>query len=1062
MGSYDVFIRRPILTLMLTLSLIVFGVLGYQRLGVDQFPDMDFPVVTVAAQMEGASPEVIEQDVTDVLEEHLNTIAGVRQLRSKSYHGTSIITVEFELGRDIDIAAQDVRDKVARARYQLPEDVEPPVVDKEDFGNEPVLWVPVNSDRPLVEASEYVRNFMKPRVETIQGVASVVLFGERERAIRIWLDGEELRARGLAATDILDAVRREHVELPGGEVESDRVEYSVKTDAEFRTVAELERLIIAYVNGAPVRLQDVSRVEDGAADPRTIAHFDGIPTVGIGIRKQSGANTVSVVDETYRRLAEMRPLLPAGYSFKGDDAAADFSKAIRESVAETQFALVFGAVLAVLTVFVFLRRTRPTLIVAAAIPISLIATFGVMWLFDYTLNTMTLLALALAVGVVIDDAIVVLENIERHREQGEEPFEAASKGTREIAFAATASTVSIAVVFMPVIFVEGLVGSFLSEFGVTVAASVMASLVVALTLTPMLAARMPAPKPRAHGSIYHRLEQGFSWIETHYKTLIDWAFLHRKTTLGIAVLSFALALVLGRTLGAEFFPPSDNGMFFVRFTTPPGTTLETTREFLRRNEEWMAQQPELAGMFAGVGIGDRRQGGSSNEGMIFAILKSKKDRERTTQELVPLAREALAQIPGQQARVFDLSNMMGNVSGGDFSFEIRGNVDLLELDELSDRFVAELQKRGGYYDLDKSLKLGLPEVRVIPDREKAAALGVDARSLAMTIQAMIGGLDIATFKDEGRRFDVRVRLEEDARANPASIEQLFVRTRDGGVVELRNLVKIEVGAAPSAISRIDRQRSVTVSGNLEGKELGTAVAEAREIAAEILPEGVTLGLSGQAEAFREGMAAFGISLGLAILVIYMVLAAQFESLSHPLTVMLALPLALVGALGGLFVRGMTINLFSLIGIILLMGLVTKNSILLIDYANQLRAEGMDKVEAMRRAAPIRMRPVLMTAISMIFGVLPAAIGVGPGAETRGPMAVAAGAGMLSSTVLTLVVVPVFYLVLDDAILAVRRRLRRLLGRGEPQAPEAQSGFAAATPEPAAETRFPVSTVRVGE
>ena len=527
--------------------------------------------------------------------------------------------------------------------------------------------------------------------------------------------------------------------------------------------------------------------------------------------------------------------------------------------------------------------------------------------------------------------------------------------------------------------------------------------------------------------------------------MIDWAFLHRKTTLGIAVASFALAMVFGRSLGAEFFPPSDNGMFFVRFTTPPGTTLETTREFLRRNEAWMAQQPELAGMFAGVGIGDRRQGGSSNEGMIFAILKSKKDRERTTQELVPLAREALAQIPGQQARVFDLSNMIGNVSGGDFSFEIRGNVDLLELDELSDRFVAELQKRGGYYDFDKSLKLGLPEVRVIPDREKAAALGVDARSLAMTIQAMIGGLDIATFKDDGQRFDVRVRLEEDARANPASIEQLFVRTRDGGVVELRNLVKIEIGAAPSAISRIDRQRSVTVSGNLEDKELGTAVAEAREIAAEILPEGVTLGLSGQAEAFREGMAAFGISLGLAILVIYMVLAAQFESLSHPLTVMLALPLALVGAFGGLFVRGMTINLFSLIGMILLMGLVTKNSILLIDYANQLRAEGMDKVEAMRRAAPIRMRPVLMTAVSMIFGVLPAAIGVGPGAETRGPMAVASGAGMLSSTVLTLVVVPVFYLVLDDAILAVRRRLRRLLRRAagersaaaEPEAPLGQ-------------------------
>jgi HAE1 family hydrophobic/amphiphilic exporter-1 len=1059
-SSYDLFIRRPILTLMLTLSLIVFGVLGYQRLGVDQFPDMDFPIVTVSAQLEGASPEVVEQDVTDVLEEHLNTIAGVRQLSSKSYQGTSVIAVEFELGRDVDVAAQDVRDKVARARYQLPPEVEPPVVDKEDYGDEPVLWVPLNSDRPLVEASEYIRHVMKPRLETIDGVASVVLFGERERAIRIWLDGEELRARGLAATDILDAVRREHVELPGGEVESDRVEYSVKTDAEFRTVADLERLVVAFVDGAPVRLGEVARVEDGAADPTTVAHFDGIPTVGLGMRKQSGANTVAVVDETFRRLAEMRPLLPSGFSFKGEDAAADFSKAIRESVAETQFALVFGALLAVLTVFVFLRRTRPTLIVAAAIPISLIATFGVMWLFGFTLNTMTLLALALAVGVVIDDAIIVLENIERHRELGEAPYEAASKGTREIAFAATASTVSIAVVFMPVIFVEGLVGSFLAEFGVTVAASVMVSLIVALTLTPMLAARMPPPKEREHGSIYHRLERGFVWLETHYRTLVNWAVLHRKTTLGVALASFGMALLLGRAVGAEFFPPADQGMFFVRFSTPPGTTLETTREFLRRNEAWMLEQPELAGMFAGVGIGDRRQGGASNEGMMFAILKSKRDRERTTQELVPLAREALGRIPGQQVRVFDLSSMVGNVAGGDFSFEVRGNVDLLELDELSDRFMAELRAKGGYYDLDKSLKLGLPELRVIPDREKAAALGVDARTLATTIQAMIGGMDIATFKESGRRYDIRVRLEEDARADPASIERLYVRTRDRGVVELRNLVRIETGAAPSAITRLDRQRSVTISGNLEEKDLGEAVAEAREIAARILPEGVTLELSGQAEAFQEGLAAFGLALGLAVLVIYMVLAAQFESLLHPLTVMLALPLALVGAFGGLFVRGMTLNLFSLIGMILLMGLVTKNSILLIDYANQLREQGMDKVEAMRRAAPVRMRPVLMTAVSMIFGVLPAAIGVGPGAETRGPMAVATGAGMLSSTLLTLVVVPVFYLVLDDAVAGARRRLRRLLRRGEAREAEAYSERTAATP--AAETRLPVSTVRVGE
>jgi HAE1 family hydrophobic/amphiphilic exporter-1 len=530
-SRFDLFIRRPILTWMLMLSLLVFGMLGYQRLGVDQFPNLDFPVVTVQAALEGASPEVVEQDVTDVLEEYLNTIAGVRTIKSETSHGTTLISVEFELGVDIDVAAQDVRDKVAQARFRLPEDVEPPVVLKEDFSDEPVLWMPIQSDRPVVEASEYVRHHIKPRVETVGGVASVVLFGRRDRAIRIWLNGEELRARGLSAGDVIAAIQREHVEVPGGRVESHRVEYTVKTDAEFRTVEALERLIVAWVDGAPVRLKDVGRVEDGAEDPTTLAHFDGAPTVGIGIRKQSGANTVAVVDEVYRRVDEMRAELPTGFSFKEDEASADFSKSIRESVAETQFALIFGALLAILTVLVFLRRTRPTLIVAAAIPISLISTFGVMWLLGYTLNTMTLLAMALAVGVVIDDAIVVLENIERRREEGEAPREAASRGTAQIAFAATAATVSIAVVFLPVVFVEGIVGSFLREFGVTVASAVLVSLVVALTLTPMLAARMAPPKERAHGSLYHRLEQGFAWLERSYRRALALALSHRWQTL---------------------------------------------------------------------------------------------------------------------------------------------------------------------------------------------------------------------------------------------------------------------------------------------------------------------------------------------------------------------------------------------------------------------------------------------------------------------------------------------------------------------------------------------------
>jgi HAE1 family hydrophobic/amphiphilic exporter-1 len=1002
---------------------------------------MDFPVVTVTALLEGASPEVVEQDVTDPLEEQLNTIAGVRSIESTSLHGVSQIKIEFDLGRDIDVAAQDVRDKIALARYELPKEVEPPVVTKEDTGGEAVIWLPIHSDRPMVEVSEFVKRTIKPRLETIPGVAGTLLFGEQERAIRLWLDGDALRAHGLAASDVLAAVQREHVDVPGGRVESRRLNYAVKTDAEFRSVEELEDLIVAWAGDAPVRLREVARVEDGTVDAQTVGHFDGIPTVGIGIRKQSDANTVAVVDEVWRRVDAMRATVPAGYELPARGKAADFSKAIRESVDETTFSLWTGAILATLTVLVFLRRTRPTLIVGASIPVSLVATFGVMWIFGHTLNTMTLLALALAVGVVVDDAIVVLENIERHRELGESPWEAASKGTREIAFAATAATLSIAVVFLPTIFVKGIVGSFLGEFGVAVASAVLISLVVALTLTPMLAARMPPPAERTHGGFYHRLEVGFEWLERTYRRTLDFVLAHRVTTLVGALASFLVALGFARGIGSEFFPTSDNALLFVRFETPAGTNLETTAEFLARNEAWALAQPEVSGMFSGAGFGGPNAPGRFNMGMMFVMLKPKNERERTVQDLVPAARAVLQSIPGQQVRVLDPSKMMTLGEGSDFSFELQGNVDLVTLDQAATALVDELGRRRGFADLHKSLKMGLPELRVVPDREKAAALGVDARALASTIQAMIGGLDVATFKEGGERFDIRVRLEADDRDSPESIGELYVRTRDGGVVELRNLVRVETGAAPAEITRKNRQRSVTVSGALQdGLSLDQALAQAREVAARVLPEGVTLGLSGTAEAFQESLAEFGLAITLAVLVIYMLLAAQFESLVHPFTVMLALPLALVGALGALYVLnrldlvglihapGMTLNLFSLIGMILLMGLVTKNSILLVDYANQLRGEGLDKVEAMRRAAPVRMRPVMMTSVAMIFGVLPAAVGVGPGAETRQSMAVAVAAGMISSTVLTLLVVPVFYLVLDDALSAARGLLRRALRR----------------------------------
>ena len=1024
MNLFDLCIERPVLTLMMTLSLVVFGVLGYSRLGVDQMPEIEFPMVTVQAQLEGAAPQVMEEDVTEVIEEHINAVEGLRSLRSITFHGVASIMAEFELSRDIDLAAQDVRDKVARARYRLPPELDPPIIDKLNMSSRPIIWIMVPSERPTTETTQYVRYTLKPALETIRGVASTDLFGRRDRAIRIWVDDEELRSRGLAATDLIDAIQREHVEIPGGLVESKRIEYSVRTDAEFETVVDLENLIVAHVGGAPVRLRDVARVEDGAEDARHLARYNGEDGAGIGILKQPGANTVAIARATKERLQEMSEFVPSGMSLPDPDSVIDFSTSIIEAVEETQFALVFGALLAILVVFVFLRRARPTLVVASAIPLSIVATFGVIWLFGFTLNIMTLLALTLAVGVVIDDAIVVLENIERHREAGATPREAASRGTRQIAFAATSATVSIAVVFLPVVFVTGIVGSFLGEFGLTVASAVMISLFVALTLTPMLAARIPPPKERAHGGVHHRLEQGFDWLDSHYRTLLAWALSHRGATLGIAAASVLLAVVFGSAIGREFFPPSDEGRLFVMMETAPGTTLAGTRERAVLAEKWMLDQPEVKGLFAGIGVAGGAGPGTVTNAVMVAILTSRDERERSAMELQEEARRALNQIPGLEVQVFNPSGWYGGGGRGEFEFNVRGDISIEELDEISSRFMRELVITPGFADLNKSLKVGLPEVRVIPDRDKAAALGVDARSIARVIQATIGGLDVAKFKEGGHRYDIRMRLEEDERDDPSSIERLYVRGRDGEIHELRNLVRIETGAAPSTITRHDRKRSVTVSANLEGIPVGQAIREVRALAPQILPDGVNISFSGSAEAFLESLSQFGLMIGLSILVIYMVLAAQFESLIHPLTVMLAVPLAMVGALGGLLAMGMTLNIFSLIGIILLIGLVTKNSILIVDFANHLRVEeGLDKLEAMRRAAPIRMRPVLMTAFSMIFGVLPAALGIGPGSETRAPMAVATAAGMLTSTVLTLVVVPVFYLVLDDGVDWLRNQFR---------------------------------------
>ena len=1007
MSLSDLSIERPVLTWMMTLALAVFGVLGFLRLGVDQYPDMTFPFVGVVVTLEGASPTTMEDEVVDVLEEAFATIEGIRHTFSTSAQGMARVMLEFELEHDLDVAAQDVRDKINISLGDLPKDIDPPVLGKADFSMFPIIYAPITSDLPITETTEYVDRHIRPIVESIPGAAGAEIYGDLERNIRIWIQPDALRARNLSVGDVLDALRREHVERPGGFVEGATVEWAVKTDAEFRSIEELGAMVISWDDEAPIRLRDVARIEDGAEDIRTASHMNGKPGMAIAVKKQSDGNTVAIVDEFYKRMNIVRGRTPSGIQIVDQEGFIDNSQTIRESFEETIEALWMGGLLAVVVVFVFMRRTRPTMIVAAAIPLSLIATFGMIWICDFTLNTMTLLALTLAIGVVIDDAIIVLENIERHRENGKSALEAARDGTREITFAAAAATFSVAAVFLPVAFASGQMGSFLTEFGVTVAVAVIISLVVALTLTPMLASRMPPPKERAPDSLYQKLEDWFKGLEDFYSKILEWTLSHRWITTLIAVASIVLAIFAGSQLKGEFMPKSDSGFMAIEFRTPPGTSLEGTISILEQNEAWLMAQPETASIFAAIGPTSMDIGGPS-DGFVNVRLRDRENRTRSADELMREARKAFSAIPGQEFAIIDPMSS----SDRDFEIELVGNASLAELDRYSDLMLSRLAAEGGMVDIEKSLRVGLPEALIVPDRDKAAALGIDAATVGEIVHAMIGGLDVATFREGEERHDVRIRMEEGTRGELDAIGSLWVRARNGELIDLRNVVSIEKGATASSITRTDRVRSVKLMANLEDLPLSDAIERAYRVGAEVLPPTMSLRLTGNAEDMADAGQQFIMMVGLAILVIYMVLAAQFESFLQPLIVMAALPFSMVGALGGLFLFDMSLNLFSMIGIVLLIGLVTKNSILLVDYANQLRDEGLEAEAAMRQAAPVRMRPVLMTALSMIFGVLPTALGLGAGSETRAPMAVATAAGMFTSMMLTLLIVPVFYLALE--------------------------------------------------
>ena len=1004
---------------MMIAALLLFGIISRQRMGVALYPEVDFPNVSISTTLQGASPEVIETEVTDPVEDAISSVEGIKHINSSNMQGSSQVKVEFNLERDIDTAAQDVRDKISLANRFLPKDSDPPVINKVDMTSHPIFWLSVNGDVPRKYLGQVADEMFKPRLETLQGVGTIVIGGLQEREMRVWLDAQKMEAYHITASDVEAALQNKNIEVPGGRIESATRELTVKTMGELASADAFNRLIIAYREGTPIRLRDIGFAEDGVADQRSMGRFQGVNAIGMGIVPRSGANHVEVCSLVKKTMKELQKIAPPGIDIA---VAFDSSEFIENSIADVQFDLLFGALLASLVVFFFLRSLGSTLIISLAIPTSLIGTFSIMYALGFTMNSMTMLAMSLCVGLVVDDAIVVLENIFRHGEMGKDPIRAAREGTSEIAFAVIAATLAIVAVFAPVAFIRGIIGRFYFQFGVTVSVAVLISLFVAFTLTPVLCSRFLKIKKR-HGSMYAFLENAFLKVDGMYRKSLAACLEHRFLVITLAIGIFVLSLGLFGLLGTELIQKEDRDDFVVMLETPVGTSLELGDKKLGQCEAVVRALPDMKSIFALMGAGGFTA--VTNKGFMFVQLKEGSEREKSQEAIMSYLRKELNQIPGIVAYVEDITAMGGGGMGrsAPLQFRIKGP-ELSQLSDLSAKIIARLRSIDGIVGVGSDMQLTKPEVRVYIDRDKAADLGVDVRVLASAINTLIGGREVSQFRAGGNSYDVRVRLIPEQRSMFEDINRLLVRNANGELVRLSNVVEVREEVGPDVINRLDRERSTTIFADLENKPLGEAIAQTREIVQETLPPGYAMEFAGQAGTMGETFQSIIFAFFLTILITYMVLASQFESFIHPFTIMMALPLTIIGALGSLFLTGNTINIMSLIGMLMLIGLVVKNSILLVDYTNTLRGQGMAMREAVLAAGPVRLRPILMTAISTIAGVLPIALGLGAGGESRAPMAIAVAGGMASSTVLTLFVIPVAYTLVDDMVRKVSARLQR--------------------------------------
>ncbi len=1040
-------IRRPVFTTMLMLGLVVLGLFAYRRLPIDQFPEVDIPVVSVQTVYPGASSETIEREVTRRLEEVFNPVAGVDRITSISLEGVSQIVVEFDLGRDVDIASQDIRAKIEAVRRELPIDIESPIVQKFDPAAMPIVSLALSSntqpiDRLTILADETIRR----RLESARGVGEVRIAGGLEREIRVNLLPNRLQALGVTVPDVMTALAQQNMEVPAGRIESGAREQLVRVTGRITDPRQFEDVVVVTRGGQPVRIRDVATVETGTEEERSVALVNDRRAVSMDILKVSGANTVQVADAVKKEIERISKTLPAGTELR---VVRDNSTEIKQSVSDVIHELLLGAALTIIIVLLFLNDWKATAITSLALPVSVISSFILMDALGFSLNMLTLMALSLSIGILIDDAIVVVENIVRHREKGEDHFTAAALGTKEIFLAVMATTFSIVAVFVPVAFMGGIIGRFFYQFGVTVAWAVLVSLFVSFTLTPMLSAWWgvnPHVKG-AHGTgnvITRNIAKFNTWFDAQanrYRGVIRWALGHRKTTLAIAAASFVGALMLFPFIGGGFFPLSDNSQFSILFETPEGSSLGYTRS---KGEQLLKEVRALPGVdytYTTIGAGAT---GTVTSGEVFVSLTKPGERDRSQFELMDDARAALGRIQGVDVQVLEGGGLGGPVAP--LQVEIKGT-DVRELQTISDRAVALMKTIPGVVDVKSSLGDPKPEFRINVDRDVANRIGVDIGSIAGTIRPLLAGQTATRWEDlSGEEREVVVQVPKSMRSSLQDIAAIPVETSEkingmSRLIPLSDIAKIESGTAPAQIDRKDLERVASIGANTSGIAISEASSAITAKLAEIkLPPGYSIGLGGETEQLAETAGYVLEAILLAIILIFLILASQFESFTQPFAIMVSLPLSLVGVLLALLVTDSTMNMMSMIGVIMLMGLVVKNAILVVDNANERRAAGADRTTALIEAGAVRLRPIMMTTLAMIFGMLPIAMAMGEGGGFRAPMARAVIGGLITSTLLTLLVVPVVYTYFDGMGDWIKHRLISKEREREIQADQAEAGL----------------------